>query len=142
LPARAKPRRDGQLELFATVRRSLRLARGNGWTRQWLLFGRRPIGGSRTPNERRGGLCSAWRPGHCPSRCGTRCGYCVVSESSVLANVRRDTTDDRPSCVLDRSTNPATLRACGVRIGAWLGFFADGPNAGREGRRLGRLTYS
>lgn len=42
LPARAKPRRDGQLELFATVRRSLRLARGNGWTRQWLLFGRRP----------------------------------------------------------------------------------------------------
>ena len=41
-PARAKPRRDGQLELFATVRRSLRLARGNGWARQWLLFGRRP----------------------------------------------------------------------------------------------------
>ncbi len=42
LPARAKPRQDGQLELFATVQRSLRLARGNRWTRQWLLFGRRP----------------------------------------------------------------------------------------------------
>ena len=41
LPARSKPRRDGQLELFATARRSLRLARGNGWTPEWLLFGRR-----------------------------------------------------------------------------------------------------
>jgi hypothetical protein len=40
-PARPRPRRDGQLELFATARRSLRLARGNGWTPQWLLFGRR-----------------------------------------------------------------------------------------------------
>jgi len=40
LPARSKPRRDGQLELFATARRSLRLARGNGWTPEWLLFGR------------------------------------------------------------------------------------------------------
>jgi hypothetical protein len=41
LPARAKPRRDGPLELLATARRSLRLAQWNGWTRQWLLFGRR-----------------------------------------------------------------------------------------------------
>jgi len=41
LPFRTAPRRDGQLELFATTRRSLRLARGNSWTRQWLLFGRR-----------------------------------------------------------------------------------------------------
>ncbi len=41
MPFRAAPRRDGQLELFVTARRSLRLARGNSWTRQWLLFGRR-----------------------------------------------------------------------------------------------------
>jgi hypothetical protein len=40
LTFRTAPRRDGQLELFATARRSLRLARGNSWTRQWLLFGR------------------------------------------------------------------------------------------------------
>jgi hypothetical protein len=40
-PFKAAPRRDGQLELFVTARRSLRLARGNSWTRQWLLFGRR-----------------------------------------------------------------------------------------------------
>ena len=41
MPFRVAPRRDGQLELFVTARRSLRLARGNNWTRQWLLFGRR-----------------------------------------------------------------------------------------------------
>jgi hypothetical protein len=41
LPFRAAPRRDGQLELFTTARRSLRLARGDGAARQWLLFGRR-----------------------------------------------------------------------------------------------------
>jgi len=40
-PARPRLRRDGQLELFATARRSLRLAQANGWTPQWLLFGRR-----------------------------------------------------------------------------------------------------
>jgi hypothetical protein len=40
LPFRATPRRDGQLELFVTARRSLRLARGNGAAREWLLFGR------------------------------------------------------------------------------------------------------
>jgi hypothetical protein len=40
LPFRAAPRRDGQLELFVTARRSLRFVRGNHWTREWLLFGR------------------------------------------------------------------------------------------------------
>ncbi len=40
LPLRAAPRRDGQLELFVIARRSVRLARGNGAARQWLLFGR------------------------------------------------------------------------------------------------------
>jgi hypothetical protein len=44
-------RRDGQLELFATVRRSLRLARGNGWTRQWLLFGRRRLRWEQDPER-------------------------------------------------------------------------------------------
>jgi len=41
LPPRAAPRRNGQMELFATERRSLGLARGNGFVRQWLRFGRR-----------------------------------------------------------------------------------------------------
>jgi hypothetical protein len=41
VPAPSKLRRDGQLELFARARRSLWLARGNGWTPQWPLFGRR-----------------------------------------------------------------------------------------------------
>ena len=40
-PLRTAQRRDGQLERFATTGRSLRSARGNSWTRQWLLFGRR-----------------------------------------------------------------------------------------------------
>lgn len=40
LPFRTPPRRHGQLELFTRARRSLRLARGNGAARQWLLFGR------------------------------------------------------------------------------------------------------
>jgi len=40
LPFRATPRRDGQLELFTTARRSLRLVRGHSAARQWLLFGR------------------------------------------------------------------------------------------------------
>jgi hypothetical protein len=40
LPFRAARRRDGQMELFGTARRSLRLASGNGWARQWLRFGR------------------------------------------------------------------------------------------------------
>src|SRR5438552_4848847 len=41
LPFRAALRRDGQLELFTRARKSLRLARGNGAMRDWLLFGRR-----------------------------------------------------------------------------------------------------
>ena len=42
LPFRSRrPRRDGQLELFATARRSVRLAQGHGWIRRWLRFGRR-----------------------------------------------------------------------------------------------------
>ena len=40
LPLRAAPRRDGQLELLVTARRSLRLARQSGSARHWLLFGR------------------------------------------------------------------------------------------------------
>jgi hypothetical protein len=40
-PSRATSRRDGQLEIFATARRSLPHARGDGWVRQWLRFGRR-----------------------------------------------------------------------------------------------------
>jgi hypothetical protein len=41
LPSRSAPRREGQLETLATARRSLQLARDNGWARQWLRFGRR-----------------------------------------------------------------------------------------------------
>jgi hypothetical protein len=33
--------RDGQLQLFATARRSARFAQGNGSVRRWLRFGRR-----------------------------------------------------------------------------------------------------
>jgi hypothetical protein len=41
LPVRAAPRRDGQLELFGALKRSLGLANRNGWVRQWLRFGSR-----------------------------------------------------------------------------------------------------
>jgi hypothetical protein len=41
LPARTAPRREGQLELFTTARRSLRLIRNDKWAAQWLRFGRR-----------------------------------------------------------------------------------------------------
>ena len=41
LPFRNTLRPDGQLELFARAKRSLRVARGNGWVSQWLGFGRR-----------------------------------------------------------------------------------------------------
>jgi hypothetical protein len=41
LPMRTAPRREGQLELFTTARRSLPLIRGDKWTAQWLHFGRR-----------------------------------------------------------------------------------------------------
>ena len=42
LPVRTSPRRKDQLELFTTVRRSLRLIRGDIWVTRWLRFGRRP----------------------------------------------------------------------------------------------------
>jgi hypothetical protein len=42
LPVRTAPRRESQLELFTTARRSLRLIRGDKWAAQWLRFGRRP----------------------------------------------------------------------------------------------------
>jgi hypothetical protein len=41
LPLRAAARRDSQLELFATARRSVRLVRGTARARRWLVFGRR-----------------------------------------------------------------------------------------------------
>jgi len=41
LPFRKPSPRHGQLELFATARRSLRIARGNTWVAKWLRFGRR-----------------------------------------------------------------------------------------------------
>ena len=41
LPARTAPRREGQLELFTTARRSFRLIRGDKWAAQWLRYGRR-----------------------------------------------------------------------------------------------------
>jgi hypothetical protein len=50
-PTRAKPRRNGQLELFSTARRSVWLARGNGWTRQWLRFGRRRLRWEQDPER-------------------------------------------------------------------------------------------
>jgi hypothetical protein len=50
LPFRKTPRRHGQLELFATARRSLCLARGNTWVAQWLRFGRRGRRWERDPD--------------------------------------------------------------------------------------------
>ncbi len=41
VPFRSRPRRDGQLELFARPRRPVRLGEGHGWVRRWLRFGRR-----------------------------------------------------------------------------------------------------
>jgi hypothetical protein len=41
LPVRNTFRPDGQLELFARAKRSLRLGRGSVWVRQWLRSGRR-----------------------------------------------------------------------------------------------------
>jgi len=52
LPFRSRrPRRDGQLELFATARRSVRLARGHGWVRRWLRFGRRAARWQQDPEK-------------------------------------------------------------------------------------------
>jgi hypothetical protein len=41
LPLRNTCRPNGQLDLFARTKRSLRLGRGNVWVRQWLRSGRR-----------------------------------------------------------------------------------------------------
>jgi hypothetical protein len=51
LPRRTAPRCDGQLELFVRARKVLRLARANGWARQWLRFGRRGGGWERDPER-------------------------------------------------------------------------------------------
>jgi len=51
LPSRKMPRRDGQLELFTTARRSLSLVRGNTWVAQWLQFGRRSRRWERDPES-------------------------------------------------------------------------------------------
>jgi len=51
LPFRTAPRRDSQLELFASARRSLRLARGNGWVQRWLRYGRRGARWERDPER-------------------------------------------------------------------------------------------
>lgn len=51
LPFRKTLRRDGQLELFATARRSLRLARGNTWVARWLRFGRRGVRWQQDPER-------------------------------------------------------------------------------------------
>jgi hypothetical protein len=51
LPFRTASRRGSQLELFATARRSLRLARGNGWVQRWLRYGRRGARWERVPER-------------------------------------------------------------------------------------------
>lgn len=51
LPVRAVSHHDGQLTLFATARRSLRLIRGNTWTARWLRFGRRYSRWERDPER-------------------------------------------------------------------------------------------
>ncbi len=51
LPFRSRPRRDGQLELFATARRSLRVTQGHGWVRRWLRFGRRGVRWQQEPEK-------------------------------------------------------------------------------------------
>jgi hypothetical protein len=51
LPFRKTLRPDRQLELFVRARSVLRLTRGNGWARQWLLFGRRGGGWERDPER-------------------------------------------------------------------------------------------
>jgi len=51
LPFRPVPRRDGQLELFPTASRPLRLARSNGWLKRWLRLGRRTSRWERDPER-------------------------------------------------------------------------------------------
>lgn len=43
LPFRTTSRTEGQLELFASARRSVRLVRGSAWVRRWLRLGRRRV---------------------------------------------------------------------------------------------------
>jgi hypothetical protein len=56
LPYRHMSRPDGQLELFATARRSLRLVRGRAWVTRWLRAGRR---GRRWERDPEGAACRA-----------------------------------------------------------------------------------
>jgi hypothetical protein len=51
VPFRRTSRQDGQLELFATAQRSLRLAQGNTWVARWLRFGRRGIRWQQDPER-------------------------------------------------------------------------------------------
>jgi hypothetical protein len=51
LPVRKQARRDGQLELFTTARRSLRVAQGNTWVARWLRFGRRGVRWQQDPER-------------------------------------------------------------------------------------------
>lgn len=51
LPFRRAPRREGQLELFATARRSLSIARGNPWVARWLRFDRRGVRWQQDPER-------------------------------------------------------------------------------------------
>lgn len=51
LPSRKAPRRNGQLELFTTARRSLRLPQGNTSVARWLRFGRRGVRWQQDPER-------------------------------------------------------------------------------------------
>ncbi|HEX9421566.1 MAG TPA: hypothetical protein VGA81_21090 [Methylomirabilota bacterium] len=51
LPFRPAPHRDGQLELFASAKRAVRVAREIGWARQWLRFGWRGTRWERNPEK-------------------------------------------------------------------------------------------
>jgi hypothetical protein len=51
LPFRPVPRLDGQLELFATASRPLRLARSKGWVKRRLRLGRRHSRWERDPER-------------------------------------------------------------------------------------------
>jgi hypothetical protein len=59
-PLRTVPRRDGQLELFVTARRSLRVARQNGSIGSACCSVGSRDGGKRIPSERCAALCSVW----------------------------------------------------------------------------------
>jgi hypothetical protein len=51
LPIKKARRRDGQLELFATARRSRPVAHGNPWVRLWLRFGRHGLRRQQDPER-------------------------------------------------------------------------------------------